>query len=439
MPTGAIRRFGVLTGLHARVGLAYLAYWARGCFQNADRRQAALVETNLKAAVKTLSTMGYLRGAVMKLGQTAANFPDIVPGEFVDTLSRLHFEAPPMHWSLIREVLHDELGRDPEDVFASFDTTAFAAASLGQVHRATLKSGQNVAVKVQYPGISRTIRSDFRNLSMLMLPLRFTKDWECLQPQLEEVRTVLEAETDYEKEAENLRRARSVFQDEDLITVPRSYDEFSTRRVLTMDFLDGSSFPQFLRGNPSQEERNHYGSLVTRSVCRLVYAARMQYADPHPGNYLFLPDGRLGILDFGCVRFFDDADWEYLRGADAAVIGGRDEAEAHMRRGTDFTEQELTNPELMDAMIEYADWMWEAMRSEEPYDFGDPDVMRRGIALIRSFAARGWRPAQKPVNVFIQRSALAGWGIQHHLRSHVPVKAIMDEEIQVTGWRQQTA
>ena len=436
VPTTAIRRFGSLTGLHARIGLAYLAYWVRGCFQNADRKQQSLVETNLKAAVKLLSTMGYLRGAIMKLGQTAANFPDIVPDEFVDTLSKLHFQAPPMHWSLIREVLHDDLGRDPEDVFDSFDKTACAAASLGQVHRARLKTGEDVAVKVQYPGISRSIRSDFRTLSMLMLPLRFTRDWECIQPQLEEARTVLQAETDYEQEAANLRTARSVFQDEDLIVVPRTFEQYSTRRVLTMEYLDGQSFPEFLSGEPSQEERNHYGSLTMRSTCRLAYTARMQYADPHPGNYLFLSDGRLGVLDFGCMRPYSDADWEYLRGADAAVTGGRAEAEAHMRRGTDFTDEELANTELMDAMINYADWMWEPMRSEEPFDYSDADVMRRGIELLQEFSSK-WRPAQKPVNVFIQRSTLAGWGIQHRLRSSIPVKKIMDEEIQATGWRQQ--
>ncbi|MBI1311188.1 AarF/ABC1/UbiB kinase family protein [bacterium] len=437
IPTGALRRFGSLTGLHAKVGLAYLAYWARGCFQNADRRQQALIETNLAAAMKILSTMGYLRGAIMKIGQAAANFPDIVPDEFVDTLSRLHFEAPPMHWSLIREILHDELGRDPEDVFESFDRTAFAAASLGQVHHGRLKTGEQVAVKVQYPGIARTIRSDFRNLSILMLPLRFTRDWSCIHPQLEEVRRVLETETDYEQEADYLMRARRLFRDGDQIVVPRVHQEFSTRRVLTMEYLDGQTLAEFVRSDPSQEERDRIGSLLTRSWCRLLYAGRMNYSDPHPGNFLILKDGRLGQIDLGCMREFSDEEWEYLRYADQVVLGGRKEAEAHMRRGTDFSEAELVDLELMDAMVEYSDWMLQAMRQDEPFDYSDASVMRRGINLIHEFSRR-WRPAQKPINVFIQRGVLAGWGLQHRLRSRVPVKSICDEEIAVTGWRQQT-
>lgn len=438
IPTGALRRFGSLTGLHAKVGLAYLAYWVRGCFQNTDRRQQALIDTNLAAATKIVSTMGYLRGAIMKIGQTAANFPDIVPDEFVETLRQLHFEAPPMHWSLIREVLHDELGRDPEDVFESFEKKAFAAASLGQVHRATLKNGQEVAVKVQYPGIARSIRSDFRNLSMLMLPLRFTRDWSCIQPQLEEIRRVLETETDYEQEADYLTRARRLFRDEDRIVIPKVHEEHSSRRVLTMDFLDGPTLNEFARGNPPQEERDRIGSLITRANCRLIYAGRMQYADPHPGNYLVLPDGQLGQIDFGCMREFSDSDWDYLRVADAAVQGGRAETETHMRHGTVFTDDELADSALMDAMIEYAEWFWQPLRSDEPFDYQDAEVMRHGLRLVQEFGRR-WRPAQKPINVFIMRSAYAGWGIQHGLRSRVPVKAIMDEEIAVTGWRQQTA
>ena len=106
--------------------------------------------------------MGYLRGAVMKVGQALANFPDILPDQFVDTLERLNFQAPPMHFALLREQIRNELGRDPEEAFAAFDTRAFAAASLGQVHHAVSSGGESLAVKIQYPGIARAIRSDFR-------------------------------------------------------------------------------------------------------------------------------------------------------------------------------------------------------------------------------------------------------------------------------------
>src|SRR2546423_10975165 len=161
-------------------------YWLRGWFKGADESKRLLAETHWRTAMRILDSMSYLRGAAMKVGQTLANFPDIAPREFVQTLERLHFDAPPMHWSLLREMVHNELGDDPENVFAAFDKRAFAAASLGQVHRARLASGEDVAVKIQYPGIARSIAEDFRNLSLFMLPARLTADWENTKEQFDD-------------------------------------------------------------------------------------------------------------------------------------------------------------------------------------------------------------------------------------------------------------
>jgi predicted unusual protein kinase regulating ubiquinone biosynthesis (AarF/ABC1/UbiB family) len=208
--------------------------------------------------------MSYLRGAVMKIGQTVANFPDIVPHSFVDTLEHLHSEAPPMHWSLLREMVHNELGDDPDKLFASFEQRAFAAASLGQVHRARLKSGEEVAVKIQYPGIGRTICEDFRNFFLLLLPGRLGKDWENTKDQFNDLRVRLERETDYEAEAATLTRVRPLFRDADGIVVPRVYPQHSTARVLTMDRLDGVHLDEYLARNPSQEDRNEFARKLIR-------------------------------------------------------------------------------------------------------------------------------------------------------------------------------
>src|SRR5579871_2797111 len=209
VPVGRWRRLRLLGTLQAKIGAAYLFHWVRGWFRNAEHRERLLAETHWRTAASLLDSMSYLRGAVMKIGQTLANFPDIVPRAFVETLDQLHYDAPPMHWSLLREMVHNELGDDPENVFASFDKRAFAAASLGQVHRARLKTGEEVAVKIQYPGIARTIREDFRNFLLVLLPGRLNKDWEYAKSQFDEMRRRMEQETDYSVEAAVQEKVRA--------------------------------------------------------------------------------------------------------------------------------------------------------------------------------------------------------------------------------------
>src|SRR6478735_7677553 len=253
VPVGRFRRLGMLGSLQAKIGAAYLFYWLRGWFKDADENKRKLAETHWRTAVRMLDSMSYLRGAAMKVGQTLANFPDIVPREFVETLEKLHFTAPPMHWSLLKEMVFNELNEEPEHLFATFDKRAFAAASLGQVHAARLKTGEEVAVKIQYPGIARTIREDIRNLLLCMLPGRLSRDWENTKEQFEDLRVRLERETDYEQEAASLERARALFREDDGIVVPRVYRQYSTARVLTMERLAGVHLDEFLATNPSQE------------------------------------------------------------------------------------------------------------------------------------------------------------------------------------------
>src|SRR5581483_1081455 len=164
VPTSSLHRLWTVSEFSAQVALAYGALWVRGWFADAETRKRRAMETNLRIALEAFHRLSYLRGAMTKLGQAAGNMDRLVPREIADILDRLHFEAPPMHYSLIREVVANEFGRGPEELFASFDRDAFAAASIGQVHRARLHTGEAVVVKIQYPGIARTIDADLRNL-----------------------------------------------------------------------------------------------------------------------------------------------------------------------------------------------------------------------------------------------------------------------------------
>ena len=433
-PEGALRRLLAFGGLQAQVALAYLAYWVRSWYLDADRRERELAEAHLRAAVKMLRTMGYLRGAATKLGQALANLPHVVPDQFVETLERLHFEAPPMHFALLREHVRNELGREPEEAFATFDPRAFAAASLGQVHRATLETGQDVAVKIQYPAIGRSIRSDFRNLSAFLLPLRLGRGWEPVKAQLEEVHRVIEQETDYEREAEWQRRARSLFHEDDPILVPRVYDELSTRRVLTMEYLDGIHIHAFLAGNPPQERRDHFGGLIYQAQCRLHFAGRLLYADPHPGNFLFRADGRLGLLDFGCVRPYTDREWECNRLSDLATRGGSEDEVRALRACLGLAESDEVDPEVLARNVEFGRWMWRPYRHDGPFDFGDPGYLREGVDRFSAIGRMRITAPWLPMNAFIARWYFGTVAMLYRLRARVDVRAICLRERVAAGW-----
>jgi predicted unusual protein kinase regulating ubiquinone biosynthesis (AarF/ABC1/UbiB family) len=432
VPLGALERLGTLGALQAQIFVAYAAWWVRSWFRSAERNQQALLETHLRAALQLLAGMSYLRGAVMKVGQTLANLPGVVPDEVVDTLEHLHFQAPPMHFALVREHLRNELGGDPEEVFAEFDGRAFAAASLGQVHRARLKSGEAVAVKVQYPGIGTTVRADCRNLLALMLPLHASADWENAKAQLEDLRRVLEWETDYEREAEYQRRARSFFREDDRIVVPRVHEQYSTRRVLTAELLGGVHVHDFLAGGPAQELLDHFGALIVRAWSRLFHAGHLNYADLHPGNFLFLPDGRLGLLDFGCVRPFSDREWGLMREAARAVDGGRDEVVRLLKHSVLLADDAPIDPEHLRLLERLSAWQWRPLRHRGAFDFGDGRILREGVEVFREMTQKHYTRSE-PLCVLIARMHFGLFAMLYRLRARVDLRAIGREEARATG------
>jgi predicted unusual protein kinase regulating ubiquinone biosynthesis (AarF/ABC1/UbiB family) len=423
-PVHSLHRLWSAGELSAQIALASFALWMRSWFENDDARKRDAMETRLRLALKTFHRLAYLRGAMIKIGQTIANFPGLVPSGIVETLEQLHFEAPPMHYALIREVLVNEMGADPEDIFARFDREALAAASLGQVHRARLKSGEEVVVKVQYPGIARTIDADFRNLSALLFPMRFGKAWNSMQDHFIEIQRMLKLEADYVEEAENLRRAAALFDADDGIVVPRVYPEYSTKRVLTMEYLRGAHAGEFLAADPPQKIRNEFGTKLYVAWCRLYYGD-LNYADPHPGNYLFLDGGRLGLLDFGCIQRYDDEE-RALRALADRVYESPDTLEQFMRRGGRATESDLTNPEAVALMREGFDWMNETnLRS--PFDFGDDAHLRAGIDWFMRLVRKRYVKSH-PTYLYLYRSIFALKALLYRLRAQVDVKEVFARE-----------
>ncbi|HXC45653.1 MAG TPA: AarF/ABC1/UbiB kinase family protein, partial [Solirubrobacteraceae bacterium] len=268
--------------------------------------QEASARRQLETAKQIVAALGRMKGAAMKLGQVMS-FLDVglVPEEhreeFQRELSKLRDAAPTVSFAQMKRVIEDDLERKLADVFAEFDERPIAAASIGQVYRATLEEdGREVAVKVQYPGVAAAVRADLKNLGMIMRLLKRMTPSLDVKGVTAEIRDRIAEELDYELEAQNQRSMARIFRGHPFILVPEVVSELSRERVLVSEFVRGVGFEQ-LKGYP-QAERDRVAEIVFRFYLGCFYRHREFSGDPHPGNFMLLEDGRVAFLDFGLFK-----------------------------------------------------------------------------------------------------------------------------------------
>lgn len=258
-----------------------------------------------KAAKRAVRELGEMKGVAMKIGQMLSYVDHTVPAEYRHLLALLQTQSPATPFEQVASTIESELGGPIEQHFSEFDETPLATASIGQVHRARTISGDEVAVKVQHPRIEEAMAADLKSATIvgrlkgLLLPRADMKGLT------RELRTRLMEECDYELEAVRQARFAEIFAAHPTIVVPRVYEALSARRVLVSEFSPGRTFPQWLASNPSQAARDRIGTALCRFYIGTLYLEGLFNADPHPGNYLFLDDGRIVMVDYGCVRAFD--------------------------------------------------------------------------------------------------------------------------------------
>ena len=437
IPVGRWRRLSVLASLHAKISVGYLFQWCRGWFQSESARKKSQAESHWCRAVQVLDSMSYLRGAFMKVGQTMANHPLIVSREFVETLDRLHFDAPPLHWALIEEMVGNELGNAPEELFEQFDRHAIAAASLGQVHLAQLPTGEDVAVKIQYPGIATSIQSDVQNLLWLLLPSRLSKDWDSIQRQLNDTRVRLNSEVNYLLEASTLDRVRPLFDPSEGIRIPRVYPHLCTERILTMEYLPGRPLDEFLAGQPTQAQRNAVACKVVRAFYRMWCAERLAYVDFHPGNLLVADDGQIGLIDFGMMLPLDDQLWDYYRRHDRAFSTGDPALLAAANAEWCGLQPEELTSEQARLTCKFMDWQCQPRYRQGEFDFADEADFGNGVELFLQLV-RGRSLRAHPCTPVSLRLQMGLRALLHRLKAKVDVAAIANEEAAATDWDRST-
>ncbi len=312
---GRAARVGALA---TRVSAGAAADRARMVLASDDERTRIEAAGQLRSAEQVAEVLGSMKGALMKLGQLASFVDDSMPEPVRQALAQLQADAPPMSAELAAGVVRDELGAPPAELFAEWDPSPLAAASIGQVHRARTHDGRLVAVKVQYPGVDRAIAADLDAMDLVGLLTPLTYKGLDMRAMAAEIRTRITEELDYRHEADNQELFCDYYDGHPFIAVPPVLRELSAGRVLTTGLATGSRLEEVLTW--PQAQRDRVGEVLYRFTFGSIYRLHAFNGDPHPGNYLFHPDGRVTFLDFGLVKHFAPADIEGLLAlVDAAV------------------------------------------------------------------------------------------------------------------------
>jgi predicted unusual protein kinase regulating ubiquinone biosynthesis (AarF/ABC1/UbiB family) len=355
IPTSRVARTARIGTLAAGQAVRQAGTRAANVARTPDEAQAALERRHLEAAEQIVAALGTMKGAAMKLGQVLS-FLDVglVPEEhreeFQAKLAALRDAAPKVSFKQMRAVIEEELDDDLREIFASFDEEPIAAASIGQVYRATLHDGRDVAVKVQYPGVAAAVRADMQNLGLIMRVVKRLTPGLDVKAVTQEIRLRIDEELDYELEAQNQRSLARIFRGHPFIVVPDVVTRLSRERVLVSEYVHGTGFEE-LKHHP-QAARDRLGEIVFRFFMGCLYRHHQFSGDPHPGNFLLLEDGRVAFLDFGLFKRMKAEDVENELAAQRATSEG-DAAALHelLARLGFLPEPERVDPDALMAYI----------------------------------------------------------------------------------------
>lgn len=296
IPTSKVKRAAKLVGTGAKVGTNYVKYFAKKAVGN----QHAKEDLDRDNAEDIYNSLSELKGSALKMAQIMSMDKSVLPRAFAEKFSMAQYSAPPLSYPLVVKTFRQQFQKTPTELFDAFSKEAVNAASIGQVHKAEL-NGEKYAVKVQYPGVADSVKSDLQMVKPIAMRMLGLKENEIKQ-YFEEIESKLLEETDYELElAQSVEIADACSHLKGLV-FPNYYPELSSKRILTMDWIDGIHLKEYLDTSPSQETRNAIGQALWNFYDYQLNKLRTIHADPHPGNFMFTKDGDIGIIDFGCVK-----------------------------------------------------------------------------------------------------------------------------------------
>lgn len=326
IPTGKVERAAKMLRAGTRVGSNYIRHFAKKAV-GVESSQEALDQENAEDIFKTLTE---LRGSALKVAQMLSMDKYTLPKAYSDVFSLAQHSVPPLSGPLVTKTFRQYLGKAPHELYDRFEMQARHAASIGQVHEAWI-GDQKLAVKIQYPGVADSVRSDLRLVRPIASRLFSMSEVE-LDRYFREVEGKMMEETDYELELRRGTEISAACQHIPHVHFATYVPELSSSRILTMQWLEGVHLREFLETNPSQEIRDQIGQALWDVVNHQVHGLKKVHADPHPGNYLMSPDGTLGVLDFGCVKEIPEDFYQgYFAFIHPEISGNRERMEKLMQ------------------------------------------------------------------------------------------------------------
>ncbi|MGF1533029.1 MAG: ABC1 kinase family protein [Bernardetiaceae bacterium] len=420
IPSSKVQRAARFVKTGAKVGRNYVKHYAQK-ITDKNLTQADLDRANAEDIYDSLSE---LKGSALKVAQMLSMSENTLPAEYTERFKMAQHSVPPLSYPLVVKTFRKEFDKSPTELFETFTKEAVNAASIGQVHQAT-KDGKTLAVKVQYPGVAESVRSDLQMVKPFARRLMRLNESE-LNLYMKEVEDMLVAETDYRLELErSLRITKAAAHLPDLV-FPTYYPEYSSSRVLTMEWLEGMHLDDFMKANPSQEACDRIGQALWDFYDYQMHTLKEVHADPHPGNFLLRLDGTVGVIDFGCVKVIpQDYYQQHFQVIDRALLND-DARRREVFLGLQFIleddtpEQEAFFSAIFTQMLDLTTRPFE----QEIFDFGDKayfaelNAFGEKIAQLEEFRnstkARGSRHA-----MYLNRAYFGMYFMLHELKARV--------------------
>jgi len=425
IPTSKIGRGAVVGKAAVKIGLKK----SKRAIFGGDKKQ-----NNEEIADIIFEALSHLKGVSVKIAQHIALGMPFLPDEIVDKISKSFNQITPINRALIRKIIKTELGSYPEEIFEEFELEPFAAASLGQVHKAKYK-GKEYAIKVQYPGIGKSINSD---MAMLKGVLKLFAKGDRIEHVVKEVEDRLKEELDYTKEAKNYDYFREQNGNSNII-IPKIEHSLSTKRVLAVEFLDGLSLDEFFQSNPSQEQINFYANLILKNFFETLHSkAHTIHADPNPGNFLFLKNSKLAIIDFGCIK---SVSQEFLKDYSLLhqlLIERADDKEIvpiyeRLNMIKEPTKEKALN--YYQEVIKPLDRIYIEPLFSDNFDFKDSNFSKRGFEAIKEVQNKQYTTVGNASEeiLFLDRSLLGYYAMFEKMGAKIDGKAIKEIIINYNG------